>query len=379
MNIGVPKEIKDQEYRVAVTPAGAAVLREAGHSVIVEAGAGEGSGFLDKDYAAAGATIVPDARSVYQQTELVVKVKEPVPQEYPFLRDGLTLFCFLHLAAAEALAKVLLEQKATGIAYETVELADGRLPLLAPMSEIAGRLAIQVGAHFLEKPHGGRGRLLGGVAGVPPARVAILGAGMVGSSAAQVALGMGARVTLFDTNQERLRTLSMTLHGNLETMYPNLATIAETIKETHLLVGAVLVPGAKAPHLVTREMVSTMKPGAVVVDVAVDQGGSVATSHPTTHSAPTFVVDGVIHYCVSNMPAAVPRTATYALSNVTLPLILELANKGFATAVAENPTLAKGVNTYQGKLTHAAVARSLGISYTPLSPLLSAEETVAPS
>lgn len=376
MNIGVPKETKDQEYRVAVTPAGARVLAEASHDIVVEAGAGEGSGFSDEDYQAAGAVIVPDARAVYRHANLVVKVKEPIAQEYPYLREGTILFCFLHLAAAEALAQVLMEKKVTGIAYETVESADGRLPLLAPMSEIAGRLAPQVGAHYLEKPSGGRGRLLGGVAGVPPARVAILGAGVVGASAAQVALGMGARVTLLDTNMERLRSLSMTLRGNLETIYPNPATVADTVRESHLIIGAVLVPGARAPHLVTREMIGTMKPGAVVVDVAVDQGGSVATSRPTTHSAPTFVVDGVIHYCVSNMPAAVPRTSTYALSNVTLPMVLELANRGFSKAVADNPALAKGVNVHQGKTTHPALAQSLGVTYTPLSALLPAGEAI---
>ena len=369
MIIGIPKEIKDNEYRVSLTPGGARLLAGKGHRVLVQAGAGEGSGFLDAEYAESGATIVQTAAQAWA-AEMVMKVKEPLPSEYDFLRPDLTLFTYLHLAAAEKLTHVLMEKKTLGIAYETVQLADRSLPLLTPMSEVAGRLAVQVGAHYLEKMRGGRGKLLGGVPGVAPCNVVIVGGGIVGTSAAKVALGMGAQVTIIDIDLNRLRYLSEVLHGNLTTMMSNPLSVAAAAEYADLLVGAVLVAGAKAPHLVTRAMVSHMKPGSVLVDVAVDQGGCVETVHSTTHSDPVYFVDGVLHYCVANMPGAVPRTSTYALSNATLPYAERLARLGPIPACKADPALASGINTFDGHLTYKAVADAFGLPYTPLDTLL---------
>ncbi len=369
MIIGIPKEIKDNEYRVSLTPGGAHLLTGQGHHVLVQASAGEGSGFTDAEYAEAGATIVQTAAQAWA-AEMVVKVKEPIPTEYDFLRADQTLFTYLHLAAAEKLTHALMEKKTLGIAYETVQLADGSLPLLTPMSEVAGRMAVQVGAHYLEKIHGGRGKLLGGVTGVAPCDVVIIGGGIVGTNAAQMALGMGARVTIIDLDVNRLRYLSQVLRGNLVTLMSNPLSIATACEYADLLVGAVLVAGAKAPRLVTRQMVSRMKPGSVIVDVAVDQGGCVETVHATTHSDPVYFVDGVLHYCVANMPGAVPRTSTYALSNATLPYTEKLARLGPLNACKADPALALGINTFNGYLTYRAVAAAFGLPYTPLDTLL---------
>lgn len=369
MIIGVPKEVKDSEYRVAMTPGGVKHLVDHGHTVLVQSTAGDGSGFSDADFAYVGATIVLTAADAWS-ADLVVKVKEPQASEYGFLRPDLTLFTYLHLAAAETLTRIMQESKVMGIAYETVELDNGQLPLLTPMSEVAGRMSVQVGAYYLERMNGGRGKLLGGVPGVRPCDVVIIGGGMVGSNAAQIALGMGASVVIIDLNNERLRYLDEVYHGRLTTLSSNPLTIAEAVKRADLLIGAVLVKGAKAPRLVTRKMIGSMKPGSVVVDVAVDQGGCIETSHPTTHSNPTFEVDGVVHYCVSNMPGAVPRTSTYALSNSTLPYILRLANHGVMASVRADGALAKGVNTCQGHITYVAVAEAFDLDYTPLADLL---------
>jgi len=355
--IGVPKETKESEYRVALTPFGAEALARAGHRVLVQTGAGEGSGFGDDEYRRAGAQVVADAADAWA-AELVVKVKEPQPAEYQYLREGLLLFAFLHLAAAPELAEQLVQRGVTAIAYETVRLPDGSLPLLAPMSAIAGRMAPQIAAQYLTRPYGGRGKLLAGVPGVAPGRVVVLGAGIVGSNAARVALGMGALVTLFDANLERLRQLDAVLSGRVITMAASPAAIAEAVHLADVVIGAVLVPGARAPILVTEEMVAHMQPGAVVIDVAVDQGGCVATIRPTTHSAPVYTVHGVLHYGVPNMPGAVPRTATMALCDATLPYILRLAERGLDAL--EDPALALGLNTFQGMVIHPAVAAALG-------------------
>ncbi|MBL7201724.1 MAG: alanine dehydrogenase [Anaerolineae bacterium] len=368
MIIGVPKEIKDNEYRVAMVPGGVRQLTEAGHQARVESGAGEGSGFGDSQYEAAGAEIVPAAADAWEAA-MVVKVKEPQPSEYAYLRPGLTLFTYLHLAADEGLTREMMARGLTGIAYETVELANGHLPLLTPMSEVAGRMAVQIGAHYMEKMSGGRGKILGGVPGVRPADVLIIGAGVVGANAAQVALGMGAHVILIDINLERLRYLHQVMGGRLTTLSSNPLTVAQAVQRADLLIGAVLIKGARAPRLVTREMIRTMAPGSVVIDVAVDQGGCVETSHPTTHSDPIFTVDGVIHYCVANMPGAVPRTSTYALSNATLPYIVKLANLGVEPAIQADPGLAKGVNIYQGRVVYPSVAEAFGLECTPLEAL----------
>lgn len=369
MIIGVPTEIKDRENRVAVTPGGVRDLVEAGHRVLVQAGAGEGSGFSDTDYRTVGATIAPTAADTWS-AQLVVKVKEPQPVEYDFLRSDLVLFTYLHLAAAQGLTQELLHRGTTAIAYETVELASGTLPLLTPMSEVAGRMAIQVGARYLERTYGGKGKLLGGVPGVQPASVVIIGGGVVGFNAAQMALGMAAQVSIIDKDLNRLRYLDEVLGGRLTTLSSNSLTIAEGVRHADLLIGAVLVKGAIAPQLVTRAMIQTMTPGSVVVDVAVDQGGCIETSHPTTHSDPIFLVDGVIHYCVANMPGAVPHTSTHALNNATLPYTLKLANLGAETALLSDPALAKGLNTYRGHITYAAVAEAFKMEYTPLEVLL---------
>jgi alanine dehydrogenase len=337
---------------------------------LVEGNAGEGSGFADQEYADAGAEIVSDVASVWGEADLVMKVKEPLPQEFGLLREGLLLFTYLHLAAVPDLTRELLATKVTGIAYETVQLPNRSLPLLMPMSEVAGRMAVQVAAHYLEKMSGGRGKLLGGVPGVRPADVVIIGGGVVGINAAVVAVGMGARVTVLDINPDRMRYLDEVMHGRIITLSSNPRNIADSARVADVVIGAVLLPGAKAPRLVTREMIATMKPGSVVIDVAVDQGGCIETTHPTTHSEPIFFVDGVLHYCVANMPGAVPRTSTYALSNATLPYALKLADCGFAKAVKQDSALAKGVNTYQGYVTYQGVATAHGLPYTSLDELL---------
>ncbi|MBX6754806.1 alanine dehydrogenase [Thermorudis peleae] len=370
MIIGVPKEVKVQEERVAVTPHGVREFVRHGHQVLVEQGAGVGSGFPDREYVAAGATIVPTAADVWAQAEMIMKVKEPIPAEYPYLRPGLVLFTYLHLAADEALTRTLLDRQVTAIAYETVQLADGSLPLLAPMSEVAGRLAVQVAAYYLMRPHGGRGVLLGGVAGVSAANVVILGGGIVGTNAAQMALGLGANVTLLDINVDRLRFLEQILHGRFHTLMSNQQHIADAVEQADVVISGVLIPGARAPRLVTREMVASMRRGSVIVDVSIDQGGSIETSRPTTHADPVYEEYGVVHYCVTNMPGSVPRTSTFALSNVTLSYGLKLADLGVVEAVRRDPALARGVNTYQGKVTHPSVASAFGLPYTPLETLL---------
>ena len=366
MLVGVPKEVKDHEYRVAMTPAGVQQLIEYGHEVLVQQGAGEGSRFTDEQYAAVGAKIVPTAANAWS-ADMVVKVKEPVASEYGYLRSDLLLFTYLHLAAEEALTKAMIESGVTGIAYETVEARDGSLPLLTPMSEVAGRMAVQVGAHFLERPHFGRGMLLGGVAGVPGANVVIIGGGVVGTNAAHIALGMDANVVILDTNLDRLRFLEHVLHGRLTTVASNSYNIAEAVITADLVVGGVLITGALAPRLVTREMIKTMRDGSVIVDVAVDQGGCVETIEVTTHSNPTYIVDGVVHYGVANMPGAVPRTSTFALSNATLPYVLRLAGKGAEAAMDADPGLAKGLNIYDGQVTYEAVAEAFEMPYSPYS------------
>ena len=365
MTVGVPREIKDQEYRVSMTPGGVRQLVEAGHRVVVETSAGEGSGFSDSDYRNAGALIVPSASDAWG-AELVVKVKEPLPGEYGFLRPDLVLFTYLHLAAERELTLELLKRGVTGIAYETVELADGQLPLLKPMSEVAGRLAVQTGAFYLEKPRGGSGKLLGGVAGVEPARVTIIGGGIVGASAARIALGMGAEVTVLDMNIDKLRHLEEVLHERLITRSADPLAVEEAVAEADLLVGAVLVKGARTPRVVTRPMVARMAKGSVVIDVSVDQGGCVETIRPTKHSDPIYFVDGILHYGVTNMPGAVPRTSTAALSNATLPYVVKLASLGIPGALASNPDLARGVNVHRGNVTYRAVAEAFGIEYRPL-------------
>jgi len=372
MIVGVPKEVKDAERRVSTTPAGVAEYAAHRHRVLVERGAGLASGFTDGEYAAAGAELVDGPEAVFAQAEMIVKVKEPVAAEYDRLRPGQLLFTYLHLAADEPLTRALMRNKVQAVAYETVQLATGQLPLLTPMSEVAGRMAVQVGAHFLQATNGGGGLLLGGVPGVPGAEVVIVGGGVVGANAAQIALGMGANVTVVDKNIDRLRQLDQILHGRIHTLASNRQNLAAAVRGADLVIGAVLVPGAKAPKLVTREMIAAMRPRSVVVDVAIDQGGSFATSRPTSHSDPTFVVDGVVHYCVTNMPGVVPRTSTLALANVTLPYGLDLADRGLAGAVARDPALAKGVNVLDGQIVHAAVAEAFGLEYRPLEKVLAA-------
>jgi alanine dehydrogenase len=371
MRIGVAKEIKKQEYRVALTPAGARELVRGGHEVVVETEAGVGSAFPDDAYVRAGATIA-SVDDVWSTSDLLLKVKEPIAVEYPRLREGLTLFTYLHIAADEPLTRALVDSGITGIAYETVETDRGALPLLAPMSEIAGRLAPQAGADNLEKPKGGRGILLGGVAGVAPARVLVIGGGMVGYNAAVIALGMGAQVTILERSVDRMRFLEQILSGRVQLLMSSALQLEEAIKDADLTIGAVLIPGARAPKLVTREMLGTMKESSVFVDVAIDQGGCAETSRPTTHDDPIYTVDGVIHYCVANMPGAVPITSTRALTNVTLPYVEQLADLGTIGAVTGNTELARGVNTIGGKLTYEAVADAHGMEYTPLDDALAA-------
>lgn len=366
MIIGVPKEVKDHEYRVSVTPDGVAMLCRAGHAVWVEAGAGQGSGFRDEDYRQAGAMVTASKEQVFEKAELIVKVKEPLLAEVPLFRSHHILFTYLHLASLPELTKALLEKKITAIAYETIEATDGSLPMLRPMSEIAGRMAVQVGAHYLEKIRGGRGVLLGGVPGVEPGHVAVLGTGVVGSAAIRIAVGMGARVTALNLDVERLRYLDDLYQGRIETRVASTAAIEQAVSQADLVIGAVLVPGAKAPKLVSRTMVSQMKQGAVVVDVSVDQGGCFETTRPTTHSDPVYTEEGVLHYCVANMPGIVPRTSTLALTNATLPYLLRLASDGVERTIRDDPGLAKGVNLKSGLVTCRGVAEAHGLPFTPL-------------
>ncbi len=371
MIIGLLKEIKADENRVGLTPAGARVLTGAGHEVVVEEGAGVGSGFPDREYAQFGASVDADKRRIAERADIIVKVKEPLPEEYGIFRRGQVLYTYLHLAPARVLTEALLEQGVVGVAYETVQLSDGSLPLLTPMSEVAGRMATQIGAHCLEKPHGGSGVLLGGVPGVLPAHVVVLGGGTVGENAAQIAVGMGARVTVLDVSAQRLRFLDEIYRGRLQTLISNEHNIAEQVADADLLIGGVLIPGARAPKLVSEQMVQSMRPGSVIVDVAIDQGGSIETiDRTTTHSNPTYVRHGVVHYSVANMPGAVPRTSTLALTGVTLPYLLRMANLGFQEAVRQDPALRKGVNTYEGKLTYEAVGRAHDIATTPVEQIL---------
>ena len=370
MKIGVPKEIKTNENRISVVPAGVEALVGAGHQVFVERAAGEGSGFDDRAFVAAGGTMLPTAAEVWGAADLVVKVKEPIEKEWPFLRKDLAVFTYFHFAADEKLTKAHLASGAACIAYETVELPSRELPLLVPMSEVAGRMAVQEGAKYLEKLYGGRGVLLGGVPGVPPAKVVILGGGVVGINAAKMAAGMGAKVIILDVSLERLRYLSDVMPANVQLIFSNRHNILEAITTADLVIGGVLIPGAKAPKLIRRADLATMRPGSVIVDVAIDQGGCIETMHPTTHENPTFVVDGVIHYAVANMPGGVPRTSTLALTNATFPYLLQLASKGWKGALRENPALLKGLNAVHGKCTYQGVADAFGIPFVEPSTLL---------
>ncbi len=370
MIIGVPTEVKDHEARVGLLPSGAKALHEAGHRVLVQTGAGAQSSLPDQEYAQAGAEIVPTAAAVWAGSDLVVKVKEPQPSEYGFFRPNLILFTYLHLAPLPALTALLVDAKVSAVAYETIREGEHYLPLLTPMSEVAGRMAVQVGAQYLEAPLGGRGILLGGVPGVAPANVAIIGGGVVGHQAAKVAVGLGAHVTIIDRDLERLRDLDDIFSSQIVTLASNLYTIQETVRQADLVVGSVLIPGASAPKLIRREMISSMRKGSVLVDVAIDQGGCSETSHATTHTDPVYVVDGVIHYCVSNMPAAVPHTSTFALNNATFPYLFELASRGLEAACARSNAISEGVNTYKGHVTYKAVAESQGREWRELRTLL---------
>jgi alanine dehydrogenase len=370
MKIGVPKEIKTNENRVALVPAGAEALVAAGHSVLVQHTAGEGSGFTDDDYTSVGAKIAPDAAAVWADADMIMKVKEPIAPEWPMMRKGQTIFTYFHFAADEKLTRAHMESGATCIAYETVELSSRELPLLTPMSEVAGRMAVQEGAKYLEKLYGGRGVLLGGVPGVAPAKVVILGGGVVGINAAKMAAGMGAKVTVLDLSLERLRYLSDVMPANVTLIYSNRHNILEQISTADLVVGAVLIPGAVAPRLIRREDLKTMQPGSVIVDVAIDQGGCVETIHATTHENPTYVVDGVIHYGVANMPGGVPRTSTLALTNATFPYAMKLANKGWKQACIDSVPLRKGVNMVDGKVVYPAVAEAFGLPLSDVDSFL---------
>ena len=370
MIVGVPKEIKDNEARVGITPAGAKALVEAGHTVLVETLAGAGSGFPDEEYQNAGAEIVGESGWVWGKSDMVVKVKEPIEKEYAYFREGLVLFTYLHLAPLPALTNKLLDAKVIGIAYETVRDKRGMLPLLMPMSEVAGRMSVQVGASYLEKERGGRGILLGGVPGVPPAHVSVLGGGIVGTNAVRIALGFGAKVTLIDNNMNRLRELDDLFQGRLYTLASNSYNIAQATREADLVVGGVLIPGATAPKLVTRAMVGNMKKGAVIVDVAIDQGGCVETARPTSHSNPSYMVDGVVHYCVTNMPGAVPHTSTLALTNSTFPYVQRIAHLGAREALRQDPGLADGLNTWLGVIAHPGVAESQQRAWRPAEKLV---------
>ncbi len=370
MIIGLPKEIKDNEYRVGLTPAGVNALVHAGHEVFVQKTAGDGSGFSDEQYVNAGGKLLDTADEVWQTGDVIVKVKEPVAPEYPRMRENQLLFTYLHLAPEFELTKQLLERKVTGVAYETITDKKGTLPLLTPMSEVAGRMSVQVGATYLEKMNGGKGILLGGVPGVPAANVVIIGGGIVGTEAAKMAVGLGAKVTIIDINLDRLRQLDDIFLSKVQTLASSRYSIHEAISHADVVIGGVLVVGAAAPKLVTRDMLKDIPNGSVLVDVAVDQGGCFETTHATTHSNPTFYEEGVLHYCVANMPGAVPRTSTFALTNATLPYALSLANKGFEKAIRDDAGLAEGVNTYAGKLTYEAVATSQDLEYTPLDSLI---------
>jgi len=371
MIIGVPREIKQDEHRIGLVPSGAYSLVKAGHQVLVEQGAGLGSGIADAEYTNVGAQIVADHEELFAQADMIMKVKEPLAPEYPLLRDGQILFTFLHLAALPELTQVLLARHIIAIAYETVQLADRSLPLLAPMSEVAGRMSVQEGAKYLERHEGGRGVLLAGVPGVPPGQVTIVGGGTVGTNAAKMAVGLGAAVTVIDVNLSRLRYVDDLFQGRVRTLMSSEYAIAHMTAQSDLVVGAVLVPGARAPRLVTHEMIAGMQKGTVVVDVAIDQGGCIETSHPTSHSQPTFCVDDVVHYCVTNMPGAVSRTSTFALTNVTFPYAMAIARQGWRRAVSDDPALARGLNVCDGNVTHPAVAEALGLPYVPAERLLS--------
>jgi alanine dehydrogenase len=370
MRVGVPKELKDNEYRVAITPAGVRELVVNGHAVLIEHGAGRGSSILDEEFERAGAKIVPTADDVFAEAEMVLKVKEPIPEEFHRLREGLLLFTYLHLAASEAVTRALIDSGTTGIAYETVELPDRSLPLLAPMSEVAGRMAPQAGAKLLEREHGGRGVLLGGVSGVRPGKVVVIGAGMSGMNAAWIAQGMEAEVVILDKNINKLRDVDRIHQGKILTLASNRLSVEETVASADLAIGAVLVPGALAPKVVTEEVVAQMRPGSVVVDISIDQGGCFETAHMTTHSDPTYVVHDVVHYCVGNMPGAVPHTSTYALTNATLPYVSALADKGFEAAIRDDPALELGVNVYKGSVVYAPVAEAHGLEAASLDALL---------
>jgi alanine dehydrogenase len=370
--VGIPREVKDNEYRVAQTPEGVRELTAAGHDVVVEAGAGAGSALPDEDFEAAGAKIVPDADAVFETADMIVKVKEPQPEEYGRFREGQLLFTYLHLAADKGLTDFLIRRRVVSVAYETVQLEDGRLPLLAPMSEIAGRMSPHVGANYLERPHRGRGVLMAGAAGVAPARVVVLGAGMAGLNAAWIAAGMEAEVLVLDKNIDRLRAIDQIQRGRVQTIASSALAIERLVTHADLVIGAVLVPGARAPKLVSGEMVAAMRSGSVIVDISIDQGGCVETARVTTHSDPTYVVDDVVHYCVGNMPGAVPRTSTYALTNVTTPYAIAIASHGLEDAIRRDPALALGVNVYDGRLTNEGVAEAHGLDATPIAELVDA-------
>jgi len=370
MKVGIPSEIKNHEYRVAITPSGVLELARNGHQVLIQSDAGAGSSISNVEYLSAGATIVPTAEDVWGEADLILKVKEPIAPEYGLIRPGQILFTYLHLAASRPCTEALLASGATAIAYETVELPDRSLPLLAPMSEVAGRLAPQVGAHALMRAYGGRGVLLGGVSGVHAAKVVVLGAGVAGMNAAAIALGMQAEILLLDTNIARLRQQDAIYQGHMQTVASNAYEIERTVLDADLVIGAVLIPGAKAPNLISNELVSRMKPGSVLVDIAIDQGGCFEDSKPTTHADPTYQIHNSTFYCVANMPGAVPHTSTYALTNVTLPYAVALANKGWKQSCADDASLAKGLNVHEGRVVYQAVAEAFGLSATPLSELL---------
>ena len=370
MIIGVPKEIKNNENRVGLTPAGVAEFKKAGHQVFVQSTAGEGSGFDDQSYISTGAEILNDIASVYAKAEMIIKVKEPIEQEYELISENQLIFTYFHFASSEPLTHAMIARKAVCLAYETVEKTDRSLPLLVPMSEVAGRMSVQEGAKYLEKPMKGRGILLGGVPGVAPANVLVLGGGIVGTQAAKMAAGLGAHVTIMDVSLPRLRALADIMPANVNTVMSNEFNIRRYIKHMDLIIGAVLIPGAKAPHLITRDMLKTMKPGTVLVDVAVDQGGCIETCRPTTHENPTFIIDEVVHYCVANMPGAVPYTSTLALTNSTLPYGLQLANKGWKNACSDNSELLLGLNVVKGKVVYKGVSDAWNLPYTPVSEVL---------
>ena len=370
MIVGVPKEIKKDEYRVALVPSGVAPLKRSGHTILVQAGAGKGSEITDQEYAQAGAEIVPNAREVFRRSQLILKVKEPQPAEYPLLKKDQVLFTFFHFAANKDLAKAMIRQKVSCVAYETVEDEQGHLPILVPMSEVAGRMSVQEGAKYLEKPMQGKGILLGGIPGVAPANVLILGAGVVGANAAKVAAGYGARVTVMDVNLDRLRYLEDIMPKNAWFMMSNEHNIAERVARADLVICAALIRGARSPILIPRWMLKKMKPGSVLVDVAIDQGGCAETSRPTTHASPVYVEEGIVHYCVTNIPGAVAITSTYGLTNATLPFVLEIARRGFSASAKAHPAIAKGVNIARGKVTYRSTAEALGLSYTSLQKIL---------